>query len=1297
VPVKKTPEETESLEKQINELKQIEQELRIKDFAIASSISGIAIGDLNGIVTYVNKAALDMWGSDDPTEILGKPATVFAESEEEAIGILQTVMSKGEWAGEITGIRKEGSPITVLLSASLVHNEKNEPVCLMCSFVDITDRKRIEEDLRVKDSAIASAIYGIGIGDLEGNIVYVNDAALKMWGADDPAEVLGKSALEFAQSEEEAIKIFEEFIEKGSWSGEVTGRRKDGSPITVLLSANMVKNEKGDPICSMDSFVDITERKRIEEELRIKDFAISSSINGIAIGDLQNNITYVNDAFLKLWGGDNLSEVIGKPIVSFAHSGEEARKILSVIHEEGNWLGDISVVTKDGRTVTVQLSANLVTDGNNNPICLMFSFVDITDRKHIEEELRVMSSAIASSINGIAIGDLQGNITYVNDAALKMWGGDDPTEVLEKSAAMFAESEQQAMEIIQTILEKGTWSGEITGRKKDESLFTVLLSANLVKDDNGEPICMMCSFVDITERKQIENEMRIKDSAIASSIDGIGIADLEGNITYVNDAALKMWGADDPSEVLGKSALEPAQSEQEALEIYQEFLEKGSWSGEVSGFRKDGSPITVLLSASLVKNEKGEPICMMDSFVDITDRKRMEKELQIKNFAIASSVQGIGIADLEGKISYVNDAALKMWGADDPSEVLGKSALEFAQSEQEALEIYQEFLEKGSWSGEVSGFRKDGSPITVLLSASLVKNEKGEPICMMDSFVDITDRKCMEEELRIKDFAIASSINPITLTDAEGKTTYANDAALKMIGAQDISDVLGRSSVEISQSKEEAKKIRQAVMEKGSWSGEISGYRLDGSPITVHLSSNIVKNDKNEPICGMNYWMDITERKNMEEELRIKDFAIASSIQGIGIGDLEGNIIYVNDAALKMWGASDASEVLGTSALDLAQSEEEAIEIYQTVMEKGSWSGEVSGFRKDGSPITVHLSISLVKNEKNEPICIMDSFVDITDRKNMEEELRVKDSAIASSINGIAIGDLEGNITYVNEAFVRLWGGKRDAEVLGKSALSFAQSQEDALKILEAVYEKGNWFGEIIATKKNGTPMAVQLSANMVTNEDGTPICLMCSFVDITDKKITEQKLQKAYESLEQRVEERTEELVRANIRLKREVEERKAIQESLLVKEEELNIKSLSLEEANTALKVLLKRGEQDKNELEEKVLSNIKELALPYLEKLKQSNLNEKQLMYLQILESNLNDIISPFLQKLSSQYLNLTPTEIQVANLVREGKSTKEIADLLHISKRAIEFHRNNIRDKLGLKQAKTNLRSYLLSLS
>ena len=921
----------------------------------------------------------------------------------------------------------------------------------------------------------------------------------------------------------------------------------------------------------------------------------------------------------------------------------------------------------------------------------------IDELKRIQDDLRIKEFAIASSINGIAIGNLEGVITYVNRAAVKMWGGTDPAEIIGKPVTVFAESEREALDIMETVLARGDWAGEVNGRRKDGSPVTVLLSASLVRNESNEPVCMMCSFVDITDRKKMEEEMRVKESALASSINGIVIADLDGVITYANDSALKMWGAGKPDEVLGKPAMIFAQSQEEILDIIDTIRTSGRWEGEVNAKRKVGDPFTVLISASLVKNDKGEPICIMCSFVDITDRKKMEEELRIRNNALASSINGIGISDLEGNIIYVNDAALKMWGAPDASEVIGTSALSLAQSEEEAIEIYQAVLEKGGWTGEVSGFRKDGSPITVLLSASLVKNDKGEPICMMDSFVDITERKKMEEDLQIKEYAIASSINGIGISDLEGRITYVNDAALKMWGDSDLSDVLGRSALDLAQSEQEALEIFQAIVEKGSWTGEVSGFRKDGSPITVLRSASLVKNDKGEPICMMDSFVDITERKKMEEELRVRENAIASSIDGIGFCDLEGKITYVNDAALAMWGAEDPSEVLGRSVLDLAQSEEEALKIFQAVVEKGSWSGEVSGFRSDGSPITVHLSASMVYNDRGEPICVMDSFVDITYRKKMEEELRVKDFAISSSINGIAIGDLQGNITYVNDAFLRMWGGKDPSEVLGKSALTFAQSREDADAILQTVLAKGTWFGEIIAVKKNRTPIAVQLSASMVKDENGHPICLLCSFVDITERKLTEQKLQKAYESLEQRVEERTEELVRANIRLKREIEERKLAEQTLMRKEEELQLKSLNLEEANTALKVLLKRGEQDKKELEEKVLSNIKELALPYLEKLKACSLDDRQAAYVQLLESSLGDIISPFLQKLSAQYLNLTPTEIQVANLVREGKSTKEISELLNISKRAVEFHRNNIRDKLGLKKEKANLRSYLLSLS
>lgn len=679
------------------------------------------------------------------------------------------------------------------------------------------------------------------------------------------------------------------------------------------------------------------------------------------------------------------------------------------------------------------------------------------------------------------------------------------------------------------------------------------------------------------------------------------------------------------------------------------------------------------------------------------DMPHIEDDVRIKDFAIASSINGIAIGDLNGLVAYVNKAGLEMYGTDDPSEIIGISATVFAQSEQEGIDILATVLNKGGWSGEVTGIRKNGSPITVLLSASLVRNEKEEPVCIISSFVDITDRKRMEEELRIKESAIASSINGIAIGDLQGNVTYINDAVLKMWGASDPSDIIGKPATLFAQSEAKALEIMNTILTEGQWSGEIVGKIMDSSPITVHLSASLVRNKKGEPICMMCSFIDITERKRMEEELRIKDFAIASSIDGIGISDLAGNIMYVNNAALKMWGTDDISEAIGRSALMLAQSEEEAFQIYTSVIEKGSWSGEVSGFRKDGSSITVHLSASLVRNEKGEPICMMDSVVDLTERKRLEEELRIKDFAIASSINGIAIGDLEGNITYVNEAFMSLWGGSDISEVLGKSALTFAQSQEEAARIFQTVIEKGDWVGEIIAKRKDGKHVALQLSGSMVKNDDGKPICLLCSFVDITERKIAEQKLQRAYETLEQRVEDRTEELVRANIRLKNEIEERKQAEQSLLQKEEELNLKSLNLEEANIALKVLLKRGEHDKNELEEKVLSNIRDLALPYIEKLKMCTFDEKQLAYIQILESNLNDITSPFLKKLSSQYLNFTPTEIQVANLIREGKSTKQMSDILNISERAIEFHRNNIRDKLGLKKSKTNLRSYLLTLS
>ena len=135
---------------------------------------------------------------------------------------------------------------------------------------------------------------------------------------------------------------------------------------------------------------------------------------------------------------------------------------------------------------------------------------------------------------------------------------------------------------------------------------------------------------------------------------------------------------------------------------------------------------------------------------------------------------------------------------------------------------------------------------------------------------------------------------------------------------------------------------------------------------------------------------------------------------------------------------------------------------------------------------------------------------------------------------------------------------------------------------------------------------------------------------------------------------------------------------------------------ELNIAMGVLLQRAEKDKDALSENVLSNVKELILPYVDKLKNGRPGLEHMMYLDILEKNLSEICSPFMKNLSLQHAHISSMEVQVANLIRAGKSNKEIASILGLSINTVMTHRYRLRSKLGLKQKKINLRSHLKSI-
>ncbi len=200
-------------------------------------------------------------------------------------------------------------------------------------------------------------------------------------------------------------------------------------------------------------------------------------------------------------------------------------------------------------------------------------------------------------------------------------------------------------------------------------------------------------------------------------------------------------------------------------------------------------------------------------------------------------------------------------------------------------------------------------------------------------------------------------------------------------------------------------------------------------------------------------------------------------------------------------------------------------------------------------------------------------------------------------------------------------------------------------------------MGELEVVRKDGTKVVIEANSTFIESE-GERRGSLAILRDVTERKRTEKELETYRHHLEELVRERTSDL-----------------------------------EQANTALRVMLKKESELKKELKEKILTNVNDLIIPALQKIKKG-VDDKH--YLDFIESNLNNILSSFAHKLSSRYFNLTPTQLQISNLIKHGKNTREIAEILNLSTNTVHFHRTNIRKKIGISKHKTNLRSFLLSL-
>lgn len=442
------------------------------------------------------------------------------------------------------------------------------------------------------------------------------------------------------------------------------------------------------------------------------------------------------------------------------------------------------------------------------------------------------------------------------------------------------------------------------------------------------------------------------------------------------------------------------------------------------------------------------------------------------------------------------------------------------------------------------------------------------------------------------------------------------------------------------------------------------------------------------------------ERRQAEEALRGSETRLEAlsdaSFEAIFLSD-KGVCLDQNQSAERIFGYTRAEAIgrYGTEWIVPADREQ----VKNAMLSGYEKPYEVSALRKDGTAFPCEIQARMI--EYLGQTIRVTALRDITERKRAEEAVQKSEekfrAIFETAQDSIFIKDHFLKYTNVNLAMERLFElpasklvGRTDEELFGKKA---------GAHIIEV--DSRVLGGEVIEEEHikpvQGIPKAFHVIKVPMKDASGKIIGLCGIARDITGRKQAEEELRKAHDELEIKVKKRTAELVKINEQMKIEIEERKQTELTLIDRRKELENKTHELGEVNAALNVLLKRREQDNTELEEKVLANVKELVFPYVEKLNNCRLNDRQMVYLNIINSNLEEIVAPFLHKLSSKYSDLTPGEIQVAGLVKDGKTTKDIAATLNSSTGAIDFHRNNLRKKLGLRNTKTNLRSFLLSFT
>lgn len=703
-------------------------------------------------------------------------------------------------------------------------------------------------------------------------------------------------------------------------------------------------------------------------------------------------------------------------------------------------------------------------------------------------------------------------------------------------------------------------------------------------------------------------------------------------------------------------------------------------------------------------------------------REALGEREKLCHFLLMSLNDGFFAADGQGALIFANEALARIHGFETPGELLGTPFLDLVapSAREEAARLFSEAVVGGRapTSIEIPMLRKGGAVVQAEIKPTMVLQKDGT-VSTHGIVIDITQRKFGEEAPRLSEEGVRRTAEELSkLMDVAPIPIWvAHDPDCHCItgnrAANSLFDVA--EGVNVSATPTGGRKVQQLRFFKDglelaaenlpmqhatSHGVDVLNEELDvllpcGRRVTLLGSASPLREDGGSVSGCIAVFMDITERKLVKGDLRKSEEwfrELAEKSHEVFWVRTPDEILYISPAYEEIWGVSLKSLYEDPSSFFAPvhpEDRERTIKSFHDDLEDVAYvSEEFRILRPDGEIRWVWARSFLIREEG---ILLRTTGLaeDITVRKEAEELLCIeKDLALRLGSSASFTEALE----LLLEACLKI--GHLDC-----GGIYLVEPEDGALKLVchqgltsdfvdqISLYEPTSPQCQFVMKGKPGywsKPLGIFEMDRLLDKEGLTAL----SAIPVRSDGEVVALLN---------VSSHTRGEIPLSVRI---ALENIAGQIGHIISRvrlgETIKAQSERLEETNAALRVLLRQREHDRAELEESVLDNVKHLVLPYLDKLKRSRLADDQRQLFELLESHLREIISPFVRKISAPLLGLTPTEIRVAELIRQGRTSKEIADLLVTSERAVIFHRQGIRRKLGLIGKHLNLQSYLATL-